>query len=202
MHVANVTLIEQAVFPNKRSASSEEEEERPEVKSDETPVSVCLSSSNSNKISSLSSASSSSISSGHTKNEVNNNNHSINLNSKCFKQIKPLKMETNEEASTKTVGDVIGKAVEITWSVSSIRKQFEEFSDQSSDHSKSSHTHGSVVKINRHNVMQHPQSHQSNVNINSNVPRHSTSSFSSVSSNGASKCYNYHDSNGNPITYI
>jgi len=141
--------------------------------------------------------------SGQTKNEVNNNNHSINLNSKFFKQTKPLIIENIHDKSTKHVVDADGKSVEVTWSVSSIRKQFEEFSDQSSDHSKSSQCQGgSIVKINRHSVMQHPQNHQSSVSVNSKAPHISTSSFSSVSSNSASKCYNYHDSNGNPITYI
>lgn len=172
-----------------------------------TQIDICLSSnqelsqvlsSSNSKIQSLSSISCNSITSNQSKNissskTDSNNNHSINLNEKT----KPKAEKKSPLNSSKSQDN----SVEITWSVSSIRKQFEnaklseaQDSDHSTEQRKSSLTPCSnfgTIKINRHNIS-NPQS----------TDTRSQTSFSSVSSSSATKFYNYHDSNGNPITYI
>lgn len=191
----------------------------------------------SSKTQSLSSASSVSISSNQSKIVTkldNNNNHSINLNDESSSRtttptIGQSVVLTQEDLATQETQKVtkvlkaIGpsKAVEVTWSVSSIRKQFEQTKltdDNSSDHNSeairsnsSSTTPYGTIKINRHSILrpqiplvsqQQKQQQRRQQQQASTTPRHSTSSFSSVSSNSAVKFYNYQDSNGNPITYI
>lgn len=194
----------------------------------------------SSKTQSLSSASSVSISSNQSKIVTkldNNNNHSINLNDESSSKtttptISKSVVLTQEDLATQETQKVtkvlkaIGpsKAVEVTWSVSSIRKQFEQTKltdDNSSDHNSeairsnnSSTTPYGTIKINRHSILrpqiplvsqqqnQQQRRQQQQQQHSSTTPRHSTSSFSSVSSNSGVKFYNYQDSNGNPITYI
>ena len=111
------------------------------------------------------------------------------------------------------------RTVEITWSVSSIKKQFEKsrtMGDESdsmkprmSDLDSSSgskkfnsflaSSHLGTIKINRHTIL-HPQRATGGAAAAS-PSTSSTSSISSVSTN-TNRHHNYHDSNGNPITYI